>query len=119
MSSRITSAYTLIMVRVVGSHQTILVNVPSATAVKMKTPDTNSMFSRLSMNFQPALQLVSESVLLGTKTLRRAVKAHMTHEIFFRAFIESIEKNSAPPVTPEEGREVVRVTNIVFELLLK
>ena len=119
MSSRIISAYTLIMVRVVGSHQTILVNVPSATAIKMKSPDTNSMFTRFSMNIQPALQLISESAVLGTKTLRRAVKAHMTHEIFFNAFLESIEKNSPPPVTPEEGREVVRVTNMVFDTLLK
>jgi predicted dehydrogenase len=40
-----------------------------------------------------------------------------THERLIREFVESIQNGSPPPVTPEEGREAVRVMDLVVKQL--
>ena len=40
-----------------------------------------------------------------------------THECLVREFVESIQRGAAPPVTPEEGREAVRVMDLLVKQL--
>jgi len=40
-----------------------------------------------------------------------------THELILERFVESIQNGSAPPVSVEEGRETVRVLNMIIEKL--
>lgn len=117
MSTRIKSPYTLTMVRAVGSRQTLLVNVPTGTVIELK-PEKSRIFSRSLMNLRPALQLIHQSASLGIKALSRSVKSEMTHKTIIQGFIESVRKGSAPLVTAEEGREVVRAINMIWESIL-
>jgi len=40
-----------------------------------------------------------------------------THERLVREFVQSIQTDSPPPVTPEEGREAVRVMDLIVKQL--
>jgi predicted dehydrogenase len=42
---------------------------------------------------------------------------HSTHETIIERFAESIQQGTAPPVTAEEGRETVRVLNMIVDKL--
>jgi len=44
-------------------------------------------------------------------------KFENTHALLIRQFLESLERGDEPPVTAEEGREAVRVMNLISEQL--
>jgi hypothetical protein len=118
MSTRIESPYTILMVRLITTKRILLVNVPVATIVEMKIGNSSTALGRAKMNIGPAFQMLSSSVSLAAKRLSGSIKPHMTHGIIAKKFVESIENDTEPPVTPEEGREVVRATNLLWENLL-
>lgn len=118
MSTRIESPYTIFMVRLVGTHGILLVNVPAASTAKINTGSSTGTFERAMMNVKPAFQIMLNSLSLAPKVLSGSVKPRMTHRTLVRKFVESIENDSNPPVTPEEGREVVRATNMIWENIL-
>ncbi len=115
MSSRIESPYTIFMVRLVGTRGILLVNVPAASTVKLKVGGETSAVKRAMMNIGPAAQLLSNSASLATKVLTGSVKLKMTHRILVKGFVESIENDSEPLVTAEEGKEVVKAINMLWE----
>ena len=47
----------------------------------------------------------------------RPVVSASTHELLIDGFLESIIANQPPPVSAEEGREAVRVMNMIVEEL--
>ena len=59
-------------------------------------------------------------ILLGTAdtSLSHALGTfENTHERLIRGFVESIQTGAPPPVTPEEGREAVRVMDLIVKQL--
>jgi hypothetical protein len=40
-----------------------------------------------------------------------------THEVLLERFVDSVLRGTEPPVTAEEGREAVRVTNMIVDKL--
>ena len=118
LSTRIMSPYTMQTVRIVGSHMTLFVNVPAGTVIKTKMRSSTNIFARAMLNIEPSLQLISSTISLGTKALLRSVKPYVSWKILIERFIESVEKGSEPPVTAEEGREVVKATNMIWEKVL-
>ena len=58
---------------------------------------------------QLAGAFISNSIRVATRTVRS------THEIIISQFADSILSGSEPPVSAEEGREAVRVLNMVVE----
>ncbi|MBM3948388.1 MAG: Gfo/Idh/MocA family oxidoreductase [SAR202 cluster bacterium] len=62
-----------------------------------------------------SLQMVRDTVVAGTSVLSK--RYARTHDILIAAFLESIVRGTEPPVTAEEGREAVRVMNLIAERL--
>lgn len=126
ISSRIKSNHLIIFTRIVGSRKIILANVPTGTITitNLRGSDTlpilrgESLFTKAMTNLEPALQSIYKTISQAGKVLTGAVKPRMTHEILIKGFIESIEKGTQPPVTGEEGREVVRATNMLWENIM-
>jgi predicted dehydrogenase len=63
----------------------------------------------LSESAQLAGAFISNSIRVATR------RARSTHEIIISEFADSILEGSNPPVSAEEGREAVRVLNMVVE----
>jgi predicted dehydrogenase len=66
--------------------------------------------------------VLSESTQLLGNLFRNGLRSvtgtlHSTHEIIIERFAESIQQGTAPPVTAEEGRETVRVLNMIVDKL--
>jgi len=126
VSSRIRSPHAVFLTRVVGSKKVLVANIPTGTMTKMKLggsdilpmAEKTSLSTKAMMNLGPAFQLISKTISLGTKTLLGSVGLGMTHKILIKRFIESIENGTEPPVTAEEGREVVKATNLLWENIL-
>ena len=123
-SSRIKSNHVLIYTRIIGSKKVILANVPTGTITitNLRGSDIlpikggeESLFTKAMTNLEPAFQLISKTISQAGKVLIGAVKPQMTHKIIIKEFIESIEKGTEPPVTGEEGREVIKATNMLWE----
>ena len=71
-----------------------------------------------------ALSLLSESGQIVQNLLSKGMRYATgrydnTHDIIVERFIESIAKNTEPPVTVEEGREAVRVLKMIVDQLEK
>jgi len=115
ISSRLASPYTLMTVRVVGSHGILTANVPAASIISTETSNSTSAFSRAAMSIKPAAQHLANTVSLAAATLLGSAKRHMTHKILMEGFIESVLKGLDPLVTAEDGKEVVRATNLIWE----
>lgn len=118
LSTRIMSPYTIQTVRIVGSRMTLFANVPAGTCVKTKMRNSTYIFARAMLNIEPSFQLMSSTISLGAKSLLGLVKPHLSWKILIEKFIESVEKGSEPPVTAEEGREVVKATNMIWDKVL-
>jgi UDP-N-acetyl-2-amino-2-deoxyglucuronate dehydrogenase len=118
MTSRLESPYTIMMVRVVGSRKTLIVNVPAASVVSIDSSNSTSAFSRASMNIKPAFQYLGSTISSASKTVVGSTQHHMTHKILMDGFIESILTGSEPLVTAEDGKEVVRATNMIWKNIL-
>ena len=118
ISSRLASPYTLMMVRVVGGQGILTANVPAASIISTETSASTSAFSRAAMSIKPAAQYLANTISLAAATLLGSTKRHMTHKILMEGFIESILKDSDPLVTAEDGKEVVRATNLIWETIV-
>ncbi len=62
-----------------------------------------------------AAQIVGSLLKIGAKVLTRRFED--THGLLIRKYLESLSSGGDPPVTPEEGREAVRVMNLIVEQL--
>lgn len=121
VSSRIRTPYALILTRIVGSNKVMVANVPTGAVIKLKLTrsgsfpivEKNRLFNRAMMNIEPSFQLISKTISLGVKALLGSVGLEMTRKIIIKRFVESIENGTELPVTAEEGREVVRATNML------
>ena len=118
ISTRILTPYTLVNVRVLGSEGMYLINVPTATVVKTRLQTSDSISARTSMNIGPAFQMIYDTLRLGVKTISGSIKPHMSHNIIIKEFVERVQKGLEPPVTPEEGKEVVRAEEIIWKSIL-
>jgi predicted dehydrogenase len=69
-----------------------------------------------------ALSMLSESAQIGGSLLSEGWRvltrrARSTHAVLLERFVESIIRDTAPPVTAEEGREAVRVMGMIADAL--
>ena len=126
VSSRIKTPYALILTRIIGTEGIMVANIPTATVTKTKLSrtesfpiiETNRLFSRAMMNIGPSFQMLSKTISLGGKALFGSVGLEMTHETLVKGFVDAIENNKEPLVTAEDGREVIKTTNMLWENIL-
>lgn len=118
ISTRMLTPHTLVNVRVVGSEGMYYINVPAATVVKAKLQTSDSISARTSMNIGPASRMIYDTLRLGVKTISGSIKPHMSHNTLIREFVERVQNGREPPVTSEEGKEVVRAEEMVWKSIL-
>lgn len=73
----------------------------------LKSKSRASRFSAAMENITHSVQLASQTALNGARWI--VGRYHTSHYTLISQFIRAILTNTEPPVTPEEGREVVRV----------
>ena len=118
LSSRTKSPYTVMMMRIIGDRKALFVILPTATVIKTEFSMSTSSFARSMINLKPVFQLLSKTTSLGINTLLGLIEPHMTTKIVNREFIESVQNDSEPPVSAQDGRKVVQVTEMIWEKVL-
>lgn len=118
VSTDVRSPYTVMSVSAITTDRVLFVNVPTATLIQSNTQSSTGLLGRAHSNLNVASQYLSRSFGLGLKAVTGKVKPHMTHKIVIEGFINSIRNNSEPLVTAEDGREVVKVSNMIWEQVL-
>jgi predicted dehydrogenase len=101
-------------VDILGSKGTLLLDLEGMWIVRSRRPELKPMpigLSVLSESAQIVWSLLSNGMRFATRSMRS------THEILLERFVESVVRGTEPPVTAEEGREAVRVTNMIVDKL--
>ena len=101
-------------VDILGSEGTLILDLEGLTFVKYRRHDLTSLPVALSL-LGEAGQIVGS--LLSNATRSIAGRLGTTQELVLSRFLDSIRADTASPVPAEEGREVVRVTNMILERL--
>ena len=99
-------------VEVLGDKGFLMMDLESMNVMQYRRRELKPVPVGLSLlrdSFQLLGAFVSNAIRVATKKVRS------THEIIISEFADSILSGSAPPVSAEEGREAVRVLNMVVE----
>jgi predicted dehydrogenase len=99
-------------VEIFGDNGFLMVDLESMSVVRYRRTELKAIpvgLSLLSESVQLTRAFVSNAIRVATRKVRS------THEIIISQFADSILSGSAPPVAAEEGREAVRVLNMVVE----
>jgi len=99
-------------VEVLGDKGFLMVDLESMNVVQYRRTELKPIPVGVSLLRELGQLLgafVTNSIRVATKRVRS------THEIIISEFADSILSGSAPPVSAEEGREAVRVLNMVVE----
>jgi predicted dehydrogenase len=99
-------------VEVLGDKGFLMMDLESMNVVRYRRTELKPVPVGLSLLRESGQLLgafVSNAIRVATKKVRS------THEIIISQFADSILSGSAPPVSAEEGREAVRVLNMVVE----
>ena len=99
-------------VEILGATGFLILDLESMNVVHYKRAELKPApvgFSLLKESAQLAGAFVSNSIRVATRRVRS------THEIIISQLADSILSGSEPPVSAEEGREAVRVLNMVVE----
>jgi predicted dehydrogenase len=99
-------------VEVLGDKGFLMLDLESMNVLHYRRTELEAIpvgLSLLGESAQLARAFVSNAIRVATNRVRS------THEIIISQFVDSILSGSAPPVSAEEGREAVRVVNMVVE----
>ena len=99
-------------VEIFGDNGFLMVDLESMNVVHYRRTELKPIpvgLSLLRESVQLTWAFVSNAIRVATRKVRS------THEIIISQFADSILSGSAPPVAAEEGREAVRVLNMVVE----
>lgn len=99
-------------VEILGDKGFLFLDLESMNLVRYRRTQLKPVvvgLSLLSESAQLAGAFISNSIRVATR------RARSTHEIIISEFADSILEGSNPPVSAEEGREAVRVLNMVVE----
>ena len=99
-------------VEILGEKGFLMLDLESMSVLRYGRAELKPVpvgFSLLTESAQLVGAFVSNSLRLLTRRVRS------THEMIISQFVDSIVSGSLPPVSAEEGREAVRVLNLVVE----
>ena len=99
-------------VEVLGDKGFLMLDLESMNVLHYQRTELKPTLVGLSLlkeSAQLAGAFVSNSIRFTTRRVRS------THEIIISQFADSIQSGSEPPVSAEEGREAVRILNMVVE----
>lgn len=99
-------------VEVLGEKGFLMLDLESMSVLHYRRAELKPVPVGLSLLTESA-QLVGAFVSNSLRLITRRVPS--THEMIISKFVDSIVSGSAPPVSAEDGREAVRVLNMVVE----
>jgi predicted dehydrogenase len=99
-------------VDVLGEDGFLMLDLESMNVVRYRRRNLKPLAVGLSL-LGEAGQLVGAFAANSWRVLTRRVRT--THEIIISQFVDSIVSGGEPPVTAEEGREAVRILNMIVE----
>lgn len=97
---------------ILGSKGILMLDLEGMCIVRYRRPELKSLpigLSLFSESAQIAWHLLSNGLRFTTGRLNSA------HDVLVKRFVDSIVNGNEPPVTAEEGREAVRVTNMIVD----
>jgi len=109
-----TNNYTLSEVELFGTDYTLKVNLESMLLLKYRTQGLKPVDVALS-SLSVAGQIIKGVISNAFKVILR--KTMLGHDIMIEKFIKSIINDQPVPVTPEEGRETVRILEEIVKKL--
>lgn len=115
LTSRMKSSFTIIWVNIIGSERSLAITIPSGSLVDQKLDGDSSPYFRAKLNLSSAWQLTKGTIRIGLQTAMGRMHSYVSYENISRMFIRSVLTDTEPPVTPEQGREVVKVTEMIWE----
>src|SRR5712692_10555808 len=97
-----------------GSEGLLKVDLESQTLVHYRRSRlTQAVIAASALS--EAAKIVKGSLTIGTGVLTR--RFENTHALLIRRFLEGLRNGADPPVTAQDGREAVRVMNLIVEQL--
>lgn len=96
---------------VFGTKATLRINLNTMTVIVEKNRKLPKMVAKLMANFDPAMQLVSAAVGNAIAVATRRMKTYPGIRETVRRFYRSLDEGAPPPVTGEQGRDVVALLN--------
>lgn len=95
-----------------GTKLNLHVDILSQFVIKQRESSINRRISQLMNNLSSIRQLFVGISSVSIKSLLGKIQTG--HDYLIRKFVESIIKNSAPPVKVEDAREVVRLLEMIW-----
>lgn len=99
---------------ILGSEGTLLLDLQSLSFVRYSRLDLNPSHIGLSV-LRESWQSLFGTITNGIRFLTGSLRS--THDVLVGAFVDSIITGTEPPVPAEEGREAVRVVNMIIDSL--
>lgn len=104
----------LARVDIIGDKAILLVDLEAMSLVVYRRDRLKPVTIGMSV-VNECKDLLSSLTMAGSRYLGKSLRS--THDFIIDGFTESILNDTPPPVTPEEGRESVRVLRIIAEQL--
>jgi len=101
---------------VYGTEMITVSILETLTLLKIKARIPNTRLERAYTNISPSTQLVKGTLSAGKRVLMGYTPIH---EALIRAFYQSIQNGSSLPVDMKEGREVVKLMEIIGDQIQK
>ena len=109
--------YAHFQLHIYGTRKALHINMMDLTMTVKRELQLPKTAARMTSTLEQSLQSVWG---LGTNTLKilsGRLKRRPGHRALITGFYESLQANSAPPVSGEEGREVVRAIELIHQTL--
>jgi predicted dehydrogenase len=94
-----------------GTKATLRVNLNTMTVIIERNRKLPKLVGKLMANFEPAAQLVSAAVGNAVAVATRRMKLYPGIRETIRRFYRSLDEGTQPPVTGQDGRDVVALLN--------
>jgi len=101
---------------VYGTEMIAVSLLETLTLLKIKAKVPGTRLARAYTNISPSIQLLKSTLSAGKRILMGYTPIH---EALIRAFYNSIQNGSNLPVSPEEGRKVVKLMEITADQIKK
>lgn len=104
-------------IRIYGTKAALNINMLDLTIAMEKERNLPRVPARMLSTIEQSFQGISETAANIVRILSGKLKRRLGHRNLVKKFIECIRNDGPPPVTGEEGREVVRILEMVEEQL--
>jgi predicted dehydrogenase len=102
-------------VEIFGSEGALYIDLQSMLLVKHGAKKALGSAKLVSTSLSTVTQIIGGLIANGVKSITGQFK--VGHEKIVELFVDSIIKDTTPPVTGEEGREVIRVMEMIVDRL--